>query len=231
MRLEDLNWMDVEAYLKRDDRVMLVLGSIEQHAYLSLASDTRIPQALADAASQKTGVLVAPALPFGLSPYFEAYPGTLSLHVRTYLSVVEELVRGFHRQGLLGVMVINGHRGNFPVVALLAELANELSGIRLGWHAWFDEPGVAAVAERHQLRSEHASWMEAFAFNRVAELPDGEKPPVKIPSFTDARETRRQLGDGMYGGAYQAGEAVMQELFDAALASLVEALDGLKAPR
>ncbi len=26
MRLEDMNWMDVEAYLKRDDRLMLVVG-------------------------------------------------------------------------------------------------------------------------------------------------------------------------------------------------------------
>jgi creatinine amidohydrolase len=29
MRFEDLNWMDVEAYLRRDDRVMMILGSTE----------------------------------------------------------------------------------------------------------------------------------------------------------------------------------------------------------
>ena len=32
MRIEDLNWMDVEEYLKRDDRLMLVTGATEQHA-------------------------------------------------------------------------------------------------------------------------------------------------------------------------------------------------------
>ncbi len=32
MRLEDLTWMDVERYLEQDDRLMLVLGSTEQHA-------------------------------------------------------------------------------------------------------------------------------------------------------------------------------------------------------
>jgi len=31
MRLEDLNWMDVEEYLKHEDRLMLVLGACEQH--------------------------------------------------------------------------------------------------------------------------------------------------------------------------------------------------------
>ena len=60
MRLEELNWMDVEAYLKKDNRLMLVLGACEQHGYLSLLTDTLIPLALADAAAQQSGVPVAP---------------------------------------------------------------------------------------------------------------------------------------------------------------------------
>jgi creatinine amidohydrolase len=50
MRLEDLNWMDVEKYLAQDDRLILVLGACEQHAYLSLLTDIKIPLALADSA-------------------------------------------------------------------------------------------------------------------------------------------------------------------------------------
>src|SRR5512145_517292 len=99
MRLEELNWMDVEAYLKQDDRLMVVLGSCEQHAYLSLLTDTKIPQALADAASQKTGVMVAPALPFGVSPYFKEYPGTISLRTATYLNVVEDIILSVSEAG------------------------------------------------------------------------------------------------------------------------------------
>ena len=38
MLLEDLNWMDVENYLKQDDRIILVTGACEQHSYLSLLS-------------------------------------------------------------------------------------------------------------------------------------------------------------------------------------------------
>ena len=33
MRIEDLNWMDVEKYLKQDDRLILVIGACEQHGY------------------------------------------------------------------------------------------------------------------------------------------------------------------------------------------------------
>ena len=82
MRFEELNWFDIENYLKGEDRLMFVLGACEQHGYLSLLSDVKIPLALADAASQQTGVLVAPPINFGSSPYFLSYPGTLSLRQR-----------------------------------------------------------------------------------------------------------------------------------------------------
>lgn len=40
MRISELTWMQLEAYLERDDRIVLPLGTTEQHAYLSLATDT-----------------------------------------------------------------------------------------------------------------------------------------------------------------------------------------------
>src|SRR5215207_8720812 len=39
MRVRDLNWMQLEAYLSGDDRIVLPVGSTEQHAYLSLETD------------------------------------------------------------------------------------------------------------------------------------------------------------------------------------------------
>mgnify|MGYP003340825228 CR=1 FL=1 len=93
MRIEDLNWMDIEAYLQQDDRLIVVVGATEQHGYLSMLTDIRIPMALADSASQASGVLIAPPLNFGCSPYFLAYPGTFSLRVSTLIAVVEDLIR------------------------------------------------------------------------------------------------------------------------------------------
>src|SRR5512142_1807942 len=131
MRLDELNWMDVEQYLKHEDRIMLVLGACEQHGYLSLLSDVKIPLALADAASQQTGVLVAPPVNFGVSPYFLAYPGTLSLRLTTLVDLVEDLVRSAYSQGFRRYLFLNGHGGNDPVRSRLYELANQLPGMRL----------------------------------------------------------------------------------------------------
>ena len=121
MRLEELNWMDVEGYLKRD-RIMLVLGACEQHGYLSLLTDVLIPMALADVASQRTGVVVAPPLNFGVSPYFLTYPGTISLRLSTFLDTVEDIVRSLYGQGFRRFMILNGHGGNDPARGRLVEL-------------------------------------------------------------------------------------------------------------
>jgi creatinine amidohydrolase len=123
VRLEDLNWMDVEEYLKHEDRLIMVLGATEQHGYLSLLTDVKIPMALADSASQQTGVLVAPPLNFGCSPYFLSYPGTFSLRVTTFIAAVEDLVRSAYGAGFRRLLILNGHGGNSPARTLLAEIA------------------------------------------------------------------------------------------------------------
>ncbi len=225
MRFADLNWLDVESYLKNDDRLMIVLGSCEQHGYLSLLTDAKIPQALADAASQKTGVLVAPSLNFGASPYFLAYPGTISLRIDTLMDVVEDIMRSVYRHGFRRVLVLNGHGGNEPVRARLFELVSELSDLRIAWYAWWSSHSVEAVARKYELKSYHASWIEAFNFTRVAELPDGEKTPPHIPGLLGAEEARQVYGDGVFGGPYHVDDVIMDEIFNAALGDVIHMLD------
>ncbi len=217
MRMEELNWMDVEEYLKQDNRVILVLGACEQHGYLSLLTDVQIPMALADSASRGTGVLVAPPLNFGVSPYFLSYPGTISLRLSTFLDTVEDIVRSLYRQGFRRFLVLNGHGGNDPARGRLNEIANDLPGMKMIWYAWWTSHSVEAAAMKHELKSSHASWIEAFPFTRVAELPEGVKTPPHYQGILSADETRRVFGDGVFGGPYQVDPEIMDEIFAAAL--------------
>jgi creatinine amidohydrolase len=224
MRIEDLNWMDVEAYLKNEDRLMLVLGATEQHGYLSLYTDIRVPMALADAASQQTGVLVAPPLNFGCSPYFLAYPGTFSLRASTLMDVVEDLVRSAVQTGFRRILVLNGHGGNSPARARLREVVNSLPEIQLSWYDWWTSHSVEEVALKHGLKPTHANWLEAFPFTIVSELPAEPKIPPSVPDIMDAATARKLYGDGSFGGPYQAGEDVMHELFAATLQDVLQLL-------
>jgi creatinine amidohydrolase len=224
MRFEDLSWFDIEKYLQNDNRMILVLGACEQHGYLSLLADSKIPMALADAASQKSGVLVAPVVNFGISPYFIEYPGTLSLRASTFLDLVEDLVRSAHHHGFLRILILNGHGGNDPVRARLYEVANTIPQLHLAWYSWWQAQSVETVAIKHGLRSFHASWIEAFQFTRVGDLPKGEKIPPRIPGLVNAKESRKLYQDGVFGGPYQVDDTIMAEVFAAALEDILQLL-------
>ncbi|MBI1793121.1 MAG: creatininase family protein [Chloroflexi bacterium] len=222
MRLEDLNWMDVEKYLQQDDRLILVIGATEQHAYLSLLTDVKIPLALADSASQASGVLVAPALNFGSSPYFLAYPGTLSLRVSTLIAAMEDVVRSAYGHGFRRILIINGHGGNAPARHHLHEVINNLPDLKLNWYDWWLSHSIEAVAVKHQIKPTHANWLEAFPFTVVGEMPEGSKTPPKVPAaIMEAKTVREVYGDGSFGGPYRVSNDVMHELFAAALEDIL----------
>ena len=224
MRLEELNWMDVENYLAHDDRLMLVTGACEQHGYLSLLTDIKIPLALADAASNRTNVLVAPPLNFGNSPYFRDYPGTLTLRVSTLNAVVEDIIRSAHHQGFRRILILNGHGGNASLRVHLNDCINDMPGLKLNWYDWWTSHSVEAVAIRHNLKPSHANWLEAFPFTIVSVLPAEPKIPPSVPDIMDAQTARILYGDGSFGGAYQASDEIMNELYAACLADILQLL-------
>lgn len=227
MRLDELNWFDVENYLKTDNRIMLVLGACEQHGYLNLSSDTLIPFALANAASQETGVLVAPPLHFGASPHFLTYPGTISLRITTLMDIAEDMVHSAYRQGFRRLLILNGHGGNDPVRTRLVEIIDKLPGLQIAWYSWWIADNVTAVAAKHGLKSYHAGWIEAFAFTRVGDIPKGEKIPPSVNGILGAEATRKFYMDGIYGGPYTVDSSILDEIFTTAQADIVNLLHSL----
>src|SRR5262245_56026722 len=114
VRLWEQTWMQIEEYLERDDRVVVPLGSTEQHAYLSLGVDAILCEKGAVEAAQPEGVPVLPVLPFGLTPTFTAYPGTISLRTATYLALVGDILDAVYAQGFRRILLLSGHGGNAP---------------------------------------------------------------------------------------------------------------------
>lgn len=224
MRFEMLNWMDIEKYLEQDDRVMVVIGSCEQHGYLSNLTDVKIPLALADAASQKTGVLVAPPINFGVSPYFLNYPGTISLRLTTLLAIVEDIFNSLYSQGFRRFLFLNGHGGNIGVKAVLYELANQKPDAMISWYEWWHSHSVEVIAVEHNLKMYHASWLENFPFTRVSSLPEEEKVPPRREEIVDAEKARQIFQDGVFGGKYQVADDIMEQIFSAALNDVINML-------
>jgi creatinine amidohydrolase len=197
--------MQLEAYLEGDDRIVLPLGSTEQHGYLSLATDSILSERVAAEAAEPLAVPVLPALPYGLTPYFGAYPGSPSLRMSTYLAVVGDLLDSLHGQGFRRFLVVNGHGGNAPVGALALEWMARNDGQVL-FHNWWNGPKTWEVVQSIDPQASHANWFENFPWTRLAgvNVPDRPKPMVDAAArqIADPAGVRAILGDGSYGGRY-----------------------------
>src|SRR5262249_27654631 len=114
MRINEMNWMMVEEYLRRDDRAVLPLGCTEQHAYLSLSTDSILAERLVCEAAETLGVPFFPVLGFVITPFFRVFPGTFTLRVEPYMSVVGDILDAMAEQGFKRILIVNGHGGNAP---------------------------------------------------------------------------------------------------------------------
>ena len=145
MRISDMNWMQVEEWLQRDDRCVLPVGSTEQHAGLSLSVDSILAERVALEAAAPTNVPVFPPLNYGLTPYFMAYPGTVTLSVDTYTALLCDILASLAVTGFRRVLVVNGHGGNTQVAGTVLNRAGPAQ--RVLWHDWWNAPATRAAVQ------------------------------------------------------------------------------------
>jgi creatinine amidohydrolase len=229
MRIEDCNWMQVEQYLEQDDRIVVPLGSVEQHAYLSLGVDRILSQRVSDEAAEPLGVLVMPSLPYGLTPYFAAYPGSPTLRVETYGALLTDLLDSLAYQGFRRFLFVNGHGGNDPGRAAVDAWDAAHSGCSTLWHNWWAGTRVRAVVDEIDGDASHASWFENFPWTRLegVALPSEKKPMADITRMRELAPAavRELLGDGSLGGVYERPDADVLRVWEAGVTEVRELLE------
>jgi creatinine amidohydrolase len=215
VRVRDLNWMQLEAYLEQDDRAVLPLGSTEQHAYLSLETDNLLAERVSVEAAEPLGVPVFPVLAYGVTPYFAAWPGSPSLSEASYGAVLRDLLQSLRGQGFRRVLLVNGHGGNSKVAASVA-------GDGVAVHDWWRAPEVWAVVQSIDPEAKHASWLENFPWTRLpgVAVPVERKAAVDWERNDDPAELRRAAGDGSLGGLYARSDEDVLRVWRAGVAEV-----------
>jgi len=224
-----MNWMQVEAWLKTDDRAVVPIGSTEQHAYLSLEVDRILAEKMARDAAEPLGVPVFPVMPYGCAPYFAEYPGSISLRVSTLIAVAEDIFDSLVRAGFRRILVVNGHGGNAPVGAFAQEYLQRAPGVRIIFHDWWRAPKTMAQVLATDTVYGHASWMENFPWTRLPgiAMPGEAKPPVDMARLRNRgpAEVRAGLGDGNFAGRYQRSDNEMLAIWDIGVQETREVLE------
>lgn len=221
MRIVDMNWMQVEAYLKADDRCVLPMGSVEQHGYLSLGVDMILSERVSIEAAQPIGVPVFPVLSYGITPYYKDFPGTICLRQETATAVMRDVLDSIKRVGFKRVLIVNGHGGNNPVGAFAQEWMSGSPGVSVRFHNWYNAPKTWAKVKEIDPIASHASWMENFPWTRLpgVEMPKERKKMIDIDlmRMMNPAQVRAFIGDGNYGGFYQRPDADMLAIWSVAV--------------
>lgn len=134
----------VKEYLKRDQRIILPIGSTEQHGSDAVVGVDHITATgIAYAVSKLTGILCAPPLNYGMAMHHLGFEGTMALRPTTYINLIVDLLSSLKRHGFKHVIIVNGHGGNKgPFLNALAEKEDEFKDMDFSFFNWWVMPGL-----------------------------------------------------------------------------------------
>ena len=127
-RLDELTTVGIAEWFKQDPRLLLPVGGCSQHGpYLPVGTDNSITEALSVAVCERSGILLAPLMPYGVATREElSIAGTAALERKTLHRVLNELVESWERQGLEEITLLTGNAGERHIQALAMVLAKKV---------------------------------------------------------------------------------------------------------
>lgn len=127
-----MSWKEVEMAAQETPQpvVLFPFGATEQHGQQTpVATDIVVAQYLADRVAENTHGLSLPGIPFGYSPQFDMFHGTITLSPSTVTAIVSEVCRHVIRHGFERIVIVNNHAGNAPMIEAACREIRDKDGI------------------------------------------------------------------------------------------------------
>ena len=117
---------EVRAVLARDPRLLVPVGTCEQHGpHLPLGCDTVIVERLADELSARFGILRAPTVEYGVNTATKVpYPGNAPVRRKTLHRWLNDLVGAWEQSGVETFVILTAH-GHDPHQEALSTLRTQ----------------------------------------------------------------------------------------------------------
>jgi creatinine amidohydrolase len=131
LQLKYLRPGEVAEHLRRDPRLILPVGTTEQHGpHLPLGCDTVIVERLADDLSAEFRVLRAPTVEYGVNaPVRETPPGHASVRRKTLHRFLNDLIGDWEAGGVRQFILLTAH-GHDPHQEALSTIRTRAASVR-----------------------------------------------------------------------------------------------------
>lgn len=124
MNLAEMTTDEALVAVRRSPLVIVPVGAQEQHGGgMAMSTDTVRAVGVAERVAERLAgrAVVAPAVPYGVSPHHMAFAGTMTLSPATFMQVLRDVVASLHEHGWQRFLVITGHGGNNAALSVLAQ--------------------------------------------------------------------------------------------------------------
>lgn len=113
VKLHHKSWVTIKEDLESSDTVIIPLGSMEAHGeHKPVGCCYLLADAASGEVSERTGVPVTPVIPFGVSPPYKHFPGTVTVSSETLNRYVYEVSESLARAGFRKILFFSAHGGN-----------------------------------------------------------------------------------------------------------------------
>jgi creatinine amidohydrolase len=196
-RWYDEAWPELGDLRGKSEVGLVPVGAVEQHGpHLPTGTDTIIATAMCDAASERCGAPVLPAIPIGASyGHGTVLPGTISLTPEMLAAVVRQYSEWAAASGLTRLLFVNAHFGNAAALGIATDhLRLFRPDLRVGVVEWWSlDPIVAAetVADGADLHANRAETSVMLAIapqlvkrDRLADADDPDRTADLVFRYT-----------------------------------------------
>ncbi|MEV7925552.1 creatininase family protein [Kitasatospora sp. NPDC088779] len=129
---------------------VLPVGSFEQHGdHLPLTTDTVVAGLIAQRIAADYGLFLLPPITVSCSHEHAHMPGTVSISAATLYAVVNDIWKSLQASGVPGLLIVNGHGGNYVLSNVVQEANTSgprvaLFPVREDWHQAREAAGLVS---------------------------------------------------------------------------------------
>jgi len=181
--LGEMTGLEVEAFLREHDSVIIPVGATEQHGpHGPLLTDALVPTEVARRIAPAVGAVVAPAINYGLSYPHVGFTSVVHIRIPTFMTLIEDVAVSLATVGFRRLVFLNGHYDNkYPIAFACANAAERMpAGVRAFPINYWDGLAPDESAEfmvLHANKPEMSAVMAIDPDGVDLELVNAETPP------------------------------------------------------